>query len=92
MKVQDRPETLLIRDIDEDTRENFATIKKMFSTNSNTKVVKRLINAYPDKVARLEECENQLKKQHAYIEELEGIILSLKLAQRRVAEFNPKGC
>jgi len=91
MKVQDRPETLLIRDIDEDTQENFAFIKKMFSTVSNPKAVKRLINDYPGKVARLEECENQLREQSLYIEELEGIVLSLKLAQQRITDFKPKG-
>lgn len=91
MKVQDRPETLFVRDIDEETRDNFANIKRMFSTNSNTKVVKRLINDYPDKVARLEECENQLREQSLYIEELEGIVLSLKLAQQRITDFKPKG-
>jgi hypothetical protein len=56
MKVQDRPTTIYVRDIDEATSKNFSRLKKRYASNSNTEVVKRLINDFEGKEEELTEC------------------------------------
>ena len=55
MKVQDRPTTIYVRDIDESTSKNFSRLKKRYASNSNTEVVKRLINDFEGKEEQTKE-------------------------------------
>lgn len=89
MKVQDRPTTIYVRDIDEATSKNFSRLKKRYASNSNTEVVKRLINDFEGKEEELTECKTMIAEQKEKIECMQRIILDFQESRNALLNFMP---
>lgn len=87
MKIQDKPTTIYVRDIDESTSENFCQLKKRFSTNSNNELVKRLINSFEAKEKKIDRYEKELDQQKIKIEKMERVIKHFQNAQSALIDF-----
>lgn len=87
MKVQDRPTTIYVRDIDEPTSEKICQLKKRFSTNSNNELVKRLINNFEAKEKTIDRYEKELDQQKNKIEKMERVIRHFQSAQSALIDF-----
>ncbi|GMN12151.1 hypothetical protein MTsPCn9_34120 [Croceitalea sp. MTPC9] len=87
MKIQDKPTTIYVRDIDESTSEKICQLKKRFSTNSNNELVKRLINNFEAKEKKIDRYERELDQQKNKIEKMERVIRNFQNAQSALIDF-----